>query len=142
MYFAQNLKHLRKQKGIKQEELAEAVGAKRSTVGNWETGSREPDISMLVRITEYFNVTLDELVIKNMGPLLPRYAENLCFLRKQHGMEQSDLAELLGVKVPVVSKYESGKLLISVDKLLILSDYFGVSLDQIVKHDLSKEANA
>lgn len=142
MYFAQNLKHLRKQKGIKQEELAEDLGVKRPTIGNWETGSREPDISMLVRIAEYFNVTLDELVIKNMGPFLPRYAENLCFLRKHHGMEQADLADLLVVKVPVVSKYESGKVPIPVDKLLILSDYFGVSLDQLVKQDLSKKMNA
>ncbi len=142
MYFAQNLKHLRKQKGVNQDELAEVLGVKRPTIGNWETGSREPNINMLVRIAGYFNVTLDELVIKNMGPLLPEYAGNLCFLRKQHGMEQTDLADLLGVKVSTVSKYESGKVPASVDKLLILSDYFGVTLDQLVKQDLSKEVKA
>ena len=35
MYFAQNLEQLRKQKGIKQEELAEVLGVKQPTIGNW-----------------------------------------------------------------------------------------------------------
>ena len=64
------------------------------------------------------------------------FAQNLKQLRKQNGMKQPDLADLLGVEVPAISKYENGRVAVSVDKLLVLSDFFGVTLDQFVKQDL------
>lgn len=139
MYLAQNLKYLREQRGLKQQELADILGEKQSTVGNWEAGKREPEINMLVCIAEYFNVSLDNLVLKDLKPPTPRYAENLFYFRKKLNLSQKDIGDLLGVTPKCVSKYENGESEVGVKKLMKLADFFGVTLDQMVKHDLSKE---
>ncbi len=142
MYLAQNLKFLREQMGIGQDEMAKKMDVTQSAVGNWEKNYRKPDIEMIVRLAEYFGVSLDDLVLKDMRPPKPMYAENMAFLRKQYDMKQKDIANLLKVEVLAVSKYEKGKIPITIDKLIILADYFGLTLDQLVKQDLSKEVNA
>ncbi len=107
MYLAQNLKYLREQRGLKQQDLADILGVKQSTVGNWEVGKREPEINMLVCIAEYFGITLDDLILKDLRPPTPLYALNLRFLRKRHKMTQEDIGNLLNVTQKCVSKYES-----------------------------------
>lgn len=139
MYLAQNLKYLREQKGLNQNDLAEVLGVKRSTVGNWEIEKREPELNTLVHIAEFFGVTLDDLVLKDLKPPTPRYAENLFYFRKKLNLSQKDIGDLLGVTPKCVSKYENGESEVGVKKLMKLADFFGVTLDQMVKHDLSKE---
>jgi len=48
--FAQRLKEIRKEKGLLQEHLANKLDVRGSTVGNWETGYREPSLDMVRRI--------------------------------------------------------------------------------------------
>lgn len=62
MGFAEKLKELRSQQKISQEELAKAIGVSRSTIAGYETKSREPDLSTLVKIATYFNVSVDYLI--------------------------------------------------------------------------------
>ena len=56
------LKELRLSKGITQVELAKQLGISRSTVGMYESGSREPDFETLELIADYFNVDTDYLL--------------------------------------------------------------------------------
>lgn len=56
-----NVKKLRKAKGITQEELAEAVNVSFQAVSKWENGGA-PDIEMLPILANYFGVTIDELM--------------------------------------------------------------------------------
>lgn len=138
MYFAQNLKYLRERKGINQDELAEVFEVGRSTVGNWEAGRREPDLNIIIRLAEYFGVTLDEMVMRELRPLLPIYASNIRYLRKKHGMTQEDMANLLKYRGKQgYIRIESGKAGLSVENLAKLADFFGVTLDQMIKQDLS-----
>lgn len=139
MYLAQNLKYLREQKGVNQNKMADALGISQSAVGNWEQNHRKPDIEMIVRLAEYFGVTLDDLVLRDLKPPLPVYADNILFLRKKHDCSQGDLADLLKVKQSTISLYETGRRKMSIDDLLIVSDFFNVTLDQLVKQDLSKQ---
>ena len=139
MYLAQNLKYLRKQKGLNQNDLAEVLGVKRSTVGNWETDRREPEINMQICIAEYFGITLDDLILKDLRPPIPLYALNLRFLRKRHKMTQEDIGNLLNVTQKCVSKYEKGERSLEVEKLVKIANHFWLTLDQLVKKDLSKE---
>ena len=60
-------------------------------------------------------------------------------LRQRHGIGQRELAEALGVSAQAVSKWETGKANPDLFLLPGLADYFGVTLDQMVKQDLSKE---
>lgn len=139
MYLAQNLKYLREQNGMNQNEMADVLGLSRATVGNWETGERKPDIEMIIRLAEHFGVSLDDLVLKELKPPIPIYASNLKYMRMRYGMLQADIGKLIGVGQKEISKYEKGNREIPLTKLIILADFFGATLDQMVKQDLSKE---
>lgn len=56
------LKELRLSKGITQVELAKQLGISRSTVGMYESGSREPDFETLELIADYFNIDTDYIL--------------------------------------------------------------------------------
>ena len=56
------LKELRKEKGLTQEQLAEVLNVSGRTVSRWETGSNMPDISMLVDISVFYDVSIPEIV--------------------------------------------------------------------------------
>jgi len=56
------LKELRKEKGITQEEFAENLCVSGRTVSRWETGTNMPDISLLVEISEFFDVSIPEII--------------------------------------------------------------------------------
>jgi transcriptional regulator with XRE-family HTH domain len=61
------------------------------------------------------------------------FPEKLQALRKERGMSQEDLAEAVGVSRQAVSKWESGQAYPEMDKLIALSDFFGISIDSLVK---------
>lgn len=56
------LKKLRKEKNITQEELAEKLNVSNRTVSRWETGNNMPDISLLVELSEFYHVSIPEIV--------------------------------------------------------------------------------
>ena len=60
--FGAKLTALRLEKGLTQEALAEALDISNKTVSKWETGFSTPDLEMLVRIAEYFEVSADHLL--------------------------------------------------------------------------------
>jgi len=55
-------KELRKEKGITQEEFAEKLNVSGRTVSRWETGANMPDISLLVEISDFFDVSIPEII--------------------------------------------------------------------------------
>lgn len=59
--------------------------------------------------------------------------EKLYTLRKKSGLSQEQLAEALNVSRQAISKWEGGSATPESDKLLALSNYFGVSLDYLLK---------
>ena len=56
------IKQLRKQKGVTQMQVADAVGIGYATIAYYETDKCLPSLTVLVRLADYFDVTLDELV--------------------------------------------------------------------------------
>lgn len=56
------LKELRKEKGITQEEFAERLNVSGRTISRWETGTNMPDISLIVEIAEFFDVSIPEII--------------------------------------------------------------------------------
>lgn len=56
------LKKLRKEKGITQEQLAEILNVSGRTVSRWETGNNMPDISILVDIADYYDISIPEII--------------------------------------------------------------------------------
>ena len=62
MLFANNLKKLRKEKGLTQRELAERLFVNRTSVNRWESGSRLPDAEMIFRLAEVLEVDVNILL--------------------------------------------------------------------------------
>lgn len=56
------LKKLRKEKNITQEVLAEILNISSRTVSRWETGNNMPDISLLVELSEFYQVSIPEII--------------------------------------------------------------------------------
>lgn len=62
MKFSQKLKELRLLLGCTQAQMADLLGITARGYRNYELGSREPELSILIKLADYFNVSLDELV--------------------------------------------------------------------------------
>lgn len=60
--FSRRFKELRIEKGASQGEIATALHVSRSTIGNYEQGTREPNHEKLEEIADYFNVDIDYLI--------------------------------------------------------------------------------
>lgn len=56
------IKELRKQKGLTLVELGKEVNLANNTLSQYERGVREPNISMLIKLADYFNVSIDYLI--------------------------------------------------------------------------------
>lgn len=61
-YFSKNLKLLRVEKNIGQELLAEKIGVSKGIISMWENGLKEPKISSVIKIADFFEISIDELV--------------------------------------------------------------------------------
>lgn len=62
MSFSENLKAVRKQKGISQEELAARLDVSRQTISRWETGDYYPETEKLLLLATILEVSLDALM--------------------------------------------------------------------------------
>ena len=58
----ENIKQLRKAKGLSQEELAIKLNVVRQTVSKWENGLSVPDSSMLISLADEFGVSVSDLL--------------------------------------------------------------------------------
>jgi putative transcriptional regulator len=58
-----HLEEIRKQRGIKQEELAAALEVSRQTIGSLENGRYNPSILLAFKIAKYFNMSIEEIFI-------------------------------------------------------------------------------
>lgn len=137
-----NIRSIREQAGLSQDEFAEGFSVKQPTVANWETGKRQPDLNMLIQIAQFGGTNLDDLVMKELTPPVPLYVRNMVYLRKKRGYSQGELATVLGLQgAGSIDLVESGKCELPVSKLVRLADFFGVTMDQITKQDLSQEVS-
>ena len=59
--FSNRLKELRMEAGISQRTLANAINATQKAVDFWEKGINEPKLSFLIKLAQYFNVSIDYL---------------------------------------------------------------------------------
>ncbi|SDL73257.1 DNA-binding transcriptional regulator, XRE-family HTH domain [Streptococcus equinus] len=63
-----NISELRKQEKLSQDDFANIFHVSRQTVSNWENGKSYPDVEMLVKISDYFGISVDQLIKKETIP--------------------------------------------------------------------------
>ncbi|NCA96892.1 MAG: XRE family transcriptional regulator [Bacteroidia bacterium] len=93
-----NLKNARVKKGLKQKELAKMLNVSSKTVSNYELGFRDPDIKMLIKISQILNVTIDYLVGLEQKTLIEQIKERIQSLQKE------ELANLLSDYIEFIAK--------------------------------------
>lgn len=99
---AENIRRFRKQRGITQEQLAEAMGVTVGAVSKWETGSSVPDIGLIIALAELFDTSVDSLLGYGLEKgALQRSLDELkeAFIHKRFD-QAAPLAEKLLLKYP------------------------------------------
>jgi putative transcriptional regulator len=95
----ENLKTLRKQKGLSQEELSIKLNVVRQTVSKWEQGLSVPDAEMLISISEVFDTPvstlLGETIKENTPDTLKEISEKLEVINLQLAKKREDKRKLL-----------------------------------------------
>ena len=66
------LKELRKSKGISQLKMAIDLNTNQNTISRYETGEREPGINELIKIADYFDVSVDYLLERTDNPIMQK----------------------------------------------------------------------
>lgn len=61
------LEKIRKERGIKQEELAAALEVSRQTIGSLENGRYNPSITLAFKLARYFNMSIEDIFIYEEG---------------------------------------------------------------------------
>lgn len=60
--FSTRIRELREESDLRQEDIAEILGIARTTYASYEQGKKEPDYSILIKISKHFKVTTDYLL--------------------------------------------------------------------------------
>lgn len=68
MNIADRIQHLRKSKGVSQEELADKIGVSRQAVSKWESEQSTPDLEKIIIMSDFFGVTTD-YILKGIEPV-------------------------------------------------------------------------
>ncbi len=71
-WFWVRLKEIRKKKGISQIKMAIDLNTNQNTISRYENGKREPSISDLIRIADYFDVSIDYLLGRTDNPYMQK----------------------------------------------------------------------
>ena len=92
----ENIKRLRKAKGVTQEQIAEVLGISVTAVSKWERNETFPDITLLFPLAHYFEVTLDELMGYDEARVQAEIAETLEYYRSLWLTEPEKAREVIG----------------------------------------------
>lgn len=142
--FNNQLKTLRQEYNLSQQELADKIGISKSSINMYERGEREPGIETVKRIADFFNVDVDYLfgvsdVKKRREFKVIRInksiAHNIQHHREQANLSQKELADLLGIDEAVVADLESGKSTLKKDMLYKICDVLHLIPSNIIPRD-------
>jgi len=109
-FFSQNLQFLRKslEGKVSQEKMADELMIKKSTLGSYESGRAEPRYTDLVKLAEYFNVNIDELLKEDLSVKSPspKQEERLRILTTTVNIDNEENIEYVPIKA--VAGYVNG----------------------------------
>ncbi len=152
MNFGQILKQLRITKGLTQNELAKILDVSKSNISKYEAGSVEPNMSVLIRISEYFEVSVDCLLGKNAkNESAPEKENNFFFFFFDNenllrdifskrirtaildmGLTEEDFKAAISFGSKKASSFLSGEGEPTADDLIELSQFLDTSIDYLL----------
>lgn len=135
--FPTRLKELRQSREISQGDLANILNVGSSTISQYETGNREPCFANLLRISEYFGVSVDYLLgiseLHDQPPVERMFfGDHLKKCRSNAGLSQKTLAKLLGISQQAVGSWETGRTSPSPEMIAEIASVLKVSADVLL----------
>ena len=112
------LKELRKQKGLTQEQIAEKFHVSNRTISRWENGNNMPDLDILIELSDYYEVGLQEIV--------------LAYIIMKDASLYNNPTVVIGLDI--VQEFAAGMLLVG----LLYSSRYGARI-RAFKHQLMKK---
>lgn len=129
------IKELRKKRGITQSELADVLGVSTSMVGMYETDSRNPSYDVLIKIANYFNVSIDYL-LSRFGLYIGNFIQKE---RVEQDISIEELANEIGKNQQEICRYEANLKPINKTILKKIANVFGMSTEEFLcKHNFSE----
>lgn len=88
-----NIRRLRKERGLTQEQLAEAVGVTVGAVSKWESGVSSPDIGMLPELADFFEISVDVLLgYQLQSRTAAEWADQILQFTQDRAFEEGEVA--------------------------------------------------
>jgi transcriptional regulator with XRE-family HTH domain len=158
--FGEKLRHLRTTHGIVQVDLARQLSLATNThVSQLESHRTTPSLNLVVRIARFFGVTIDYLLRDDLPidvpvwfgePEMPapevhwhRFGEKLRGLRRQRKLTQGEAARALALAGHAhISHLESHRKEPSIDLVLKIAAFFGVTTDYLLRDSIPIDPSA
>lgn len=136
MTVAENIKRVRKEKGLTQKQLGEKCKMSESTLRQYELGFRNPKLETIVRIAAALEVNIFELM--NKEDFLTQKNELKNFLTPERKKESEELEEL----IELYEKQQKEKAAKSAPKAFIIENGQRVEVDKPIKFTTSSRSHA
>jgi transcriptional regulator with XRE-family HTH domain len=109
------IKQLRLEKKLTQKELGDIIGVAHNAIANYEIGGRSPDYSILSKLADYFECTVDYLLGRTdkknhvilEGSALPKELQGIVDkigIAKNTGLTEKDIEEIIDLHVKMKKK--------------------------------------
>lgn len=137
-FFGNNLKKLREKRGLSQKELSEMLKVSASAVSMYENNQREPDYQTLIIISNFFDVDLNSLILKNLKSAFPRKSKeyqskiNITIIsdvgkrirekREEMNLSVEQLATMINKNRSTIYRYENGDMNMPMSAIISISD--------------------
>lgn len=138
----EKLKQIRKERNLKQKDIATILNVDRSTYSGWETGKDTIPLRKLFELSNFYNLSIDYLtgLSKKSNYIymsdfidLKSVEKNLKKLRINNHLKQKDLYNMLNITSSSYSLYENGKILIQTSFIYQIAKKYKISIDSILK---------
>ena len=109
--FAFNLKHIRQEKGLTQEQLGKLMNKDYSTIGKWENGTRSPIMEDVLKLSDILNVDIKDLIDKdyNKEPNKTFDKLDILYSKSKDIMSEETKATLEFLMQKTIENYEKSK---------------------------------
>lgn len=124
MTVSEKIYTLRTRLGLSQEELAEKLGVSRQSVSKWETGQSVPDLEKIIKLSDLFGVSVDELVREEERPQPPQPETKVVYVKEKWKLTKTQTTgfclEVIGLALDLLGLVGEGGLLVLVGTVLVV----------------------
>lgn len=141
MEFAKNIKHIREENHLSQKDIADYLGITRQAVASYELEKREPDYKTLVKLADFFDISIDYLLGRSPGKNINTMtvAANIKLIKGNLTFE--DLSDEIfnkthaKISADMLKSYASGERMPFMGAIKVLAQYASIPVSFFYKHN-------